>query len=265
MKYNEDIINYVKKNKLDEVIAFQSQRDDEDLYYAVKSQDGEPFPPEWEKLKFLHEISRKRKIMSALEIGVGYSSIILAHALKLNKEDYGKDFQNKIRRENPFHVFSVDDSEHFVNECQNRIKEELKDYITFSLSKNEMKEINNRICTQFEKLPNICPDLILLDGPSQFGVKNSIRGIDTATKDRVPMSGDILPIEYFLLPGTIIVVFGQTANLRFLYNNLQRNWEMQEFEDLGIATLELKEKPLGLYNQQQIELMLGQEWLKSLK
>ena len=40
----------------------------------------------------------------------------------------------------------------------------------------------------------------------------------------MPMSCDILKIEYFLKPGTIIVVDGRTSNLRFLINNLQRKW-----------------------------------------
>ena len=40
----------------------------------------------------------------------------------------------------------------------------------------------------------------------------------------MPMSCDILKIEHFLKPGTIIVVDGRAANSRFIKKNLQRNW-----------------------------------------
>ena len=45
----------------------------------------------------------------------------------------------------------------------------------------------------------------------------------------MPMSCDILKIEYFLRPGTIIVIDGRTSNYRFLKNNLQRKWK--SFDD----------------------------------
>lgn len=86
-----------------------------------------------------------------------------------------------------------------------------------------MATFNDRICTLYEQLPNICPDFIYLDAPSQFSPKGEIRGISTRHKDRVPMSADILTIEHFLLPGTLIVVDGRTANARFLRQIYKEN------------------------------------------
>ena len=104
----------------------------------------------------------------------------------------------------------------------------------------------------FKSLPNICPDFIYLDGPDQFNVSGNIRGISTASHDRLPMAADILILEPFLLPGTLIITDGRTANARFLLNNLQQNWEYCHFEEEDIHAFELIEKPLGKINQKQI-------------
>ena len=74
------------------------------------------------------------------------------------------------------------------------------------------------------------------------------------------MSADILTIENFLLPGTLIVVDGRTANAIFIKNNLQRDWEYSYSEKFDQHFFELKEKPLGLYNKKQLEYCLGDEW-----
>ena len=79
-----------------------------------------------------------------------------------------------------------------------------------------MNMFNNRVCTYYDPIPNICPDLIYLDGPDQFSPEKDIRGISTRHQDRMPMSGDILTFEHFLQPGTLIIVDGRTANARFL-------------------------------------------------
>ena len=86
-----------------------------------------------------------------------------------------------------------------------------------------MTLFNNKICTQYRKLPLCNPDFIYLDGPSQFSVKKNINGISTRHKDMMPMVCDILKLEYFYTPGTIIVCDGRGANANFLRDNLKRN------------------------------------------
>ena len=115
---------------------------------------------------------------------------------------------------------------------------------------------NERICTLYDNFPNICPDLIYLDAPDQFSPIGNVRGISTNHSDRLPMSADILTFEHFLLPGTLIVVDGRTANARFLEANLQRNWVHHHSVEYDQHFFELKESPLGVYNQRQIEFFL---------
>ena len=118
----------------------------------------------------------------------------------------------------------------------------------------ELKNIENLAATN--TLPNVCPDLIYLDGPSQHSVLGDVSGISTATPDRLPMSADLLRIEHFLLPGTLIVVDGRTANARFLAANFQRNWTYTEDLTCDVRYLELTEPPLGPYNRRHIEFAL---------
>ena len=109
-------------------------------------------------------------------------------------------------------------------------------------------------------MPNICPDFIYVDGPDQFSAKGFIRGVTTNHPDKLPMSGDLLAIEHFLLPGTLIVVDGRTANARFLKANLQRNWIYFHNKNADQHYFELNEDPLGIFNKRQIDFCLGYKY-----
>ena len=67
----------------------------------------------------------------------------------------------------------------------------------------------------------------------------------------MPISCDILKIEYFLRPGTIIVIDGRTTNYRFLKNNLQRKWKSFDDFENDQYFLILDEPPLGKLNAKQ--------------
>ena len=71
------------------------------------------------------------------------------------------------------------------------------------------------------------------------------------------MSADILTIEHFLMPGTLIVTDGRTANARFLKSNLQRDLIYCHDESFDQHFFELSETPLGIYNKKQLEFCLG--------
>ena len=76
----------------------------------------------------------------------------------------------------------------------------------------------------------------------------------------MPMAADILLFEHFLVPGTLIVVDGRTANARFLHTNLQRNWRYDYVPEFDQHFFELRERPLGRFNQAQIAYCLGGDW-----
>ena len=90
--------------------------------------------------------------------------------------------------------------------------------LTFILDLNK-----NRFCTKYKKLPLCNPDLIYLDGPNLFTVKDKLNNFTTDHKDLMPMVGDIIKFEYFS-PGTIIISDGRSTNAQFLKDNFIRNW-----------------------------------------
>ena len=65
----------------------------------------------------------------------------------------------------------------------------------------------------------------------------------------MPMSADILRVEFFLEPGTLILVDGRTANVRFLKSYLRRNCAYLHDPIGDIHYVELQEEPLGPFNQ----------------
>ncbi len=69
----------------------------------------------------------------------------------------------------------------------------------------------------------------------------------------MPMSADILKIEHFLKPGTIIVVDGRAANSRFLKANFQRDWKYSYSQLNDQHVFYLSEKPLGKLNKKQLD------------
>jgi len=225
-----------------------------ETYYSVDPDSTSPYTAELDDLIRLHYLVTSRRVTTVLEIGVGKSTIVFDHALEQNKLNYGDFVYKNLRRTNPFECHSVDNNKEWI-EVTKSTNTSIKN-ITFHHCPCNVTTFNGRICTLYENFPNICPDLIYLDAPDQFSPTGDVRGISTNHPDRLPMSADILTFEHFLLPGTLIVVDGRTANARFLKANLQRDWSYHHSVEYDQHFFELIEEPLGIYNQRQIEFCL---------
>ena len=94
-------------------------------------------------------------------------------------------------------------------------------YVSLIKSKNKLIEYEGKYATRCTNIPNISPDLIYLDGPSQYATKQNINGFNLNNISRFPMSADTL-FRIFLEPGTFIIVDGRTANARFLKDHLKK-------------------------------------------
>jgi hypothetical protein len=216
--------------------------------------------PEWFDLTRLFALIRMRKVTSVMEFGCGFSTAVMAYALGLNDIDFGSEVRKQLRRTEPFRLFVLDDMEHYLELTKSRLSDESRQRVSFQLSEVRMTSFNGRTCTEYETLPNVCPDFIYLDGPSQGSVVGDVNGISTRRPDRFPMACDVLKIEHFLLPGTLLVVDGRTANARFLKSNLQREWRHDHDEEGDVHYFEMIEEPLGKWNRRQIEFCLGADW-----
>jgi len=229
---------------------------------TVNPQYDIPFIQEYGDLSRLHYLVRSRKVINVLEFGTGKSTVAIADALRKNGLQYSTLTKKSIRRSDQYKLFSVDNSRHWIKEVKKILPNNLSSYISFTYSKVIISEFQGRVASFYEKLPNVSPDLIYLDAPDQFHVHGNIRGITTAHSDRMPMSADILAIEHFLSPGTLIVVDGRTANARFLICNLQRNWSYL-FDSINDQHyFELQEPPLGKHNRALLDHCLGPNYYK---
>lgn len=235
------------------VVLHDSDRPDREVN---EIQTELPCKPELDDLYRLHRLIIDFRRITVLEFGSGYSSLVIANALAFNASMYGAEIQ-KLRRNNPFELHSVDNSEKYIAIASNRIPSQLRKHVNFHYSSVSMGHFNARICTFYDHLPLVNPDLIYLDGPDQFNVHGEIAGWSTRHNDMMPMSADILRIEHFLTPGTIIIVDGRSANARFLKCNLQRDW-LYEHDDLYDQHIfKLNEPALGKYNQKQLDFYDG--------
>ena len=208
--------------------------------------------PEFADLESLTKIVTKTSRTTIMEFGCGWSSLIFAKALNHNKSKF-ESIISKYRRNNPFECHTVDESAKYLNIARDRIDASLQENIFFHQSKVSMVLWNGRICTEYDKLPLVNPDLIYIDAPSQYNVEGAINGWSTMHNDIMPMMCDVLKIEHFLTPKTIIELDGRAANSRFIKTNLQRNWKYKYCNERDQHFFLLDEEPLGKYSSKVIK------------
>lgn len=219
------------------------------------------YKPELYDLYRISELIRLNKRTTVLEFGSGWSSLIISIALMNNKKKYSNDIK-KLRRNNPFEMFSVDNEKKYCAITKKRIKnffsdkeksKFFKNNIHISYSECKMTEINGFYATTYKKIPLCNPDFIYLDGPDQFKIKGVINNFTTAHMDMMPMVSDILRIEFYLTPGTIILSDGRGANVDFLKKNFKRKW-LYQYDKYSDQHLFYLDAPiLGEYNKKQLE------------
>ncbi|MBD5164961.1 hypothetical protein [Helicobacter sp.] len=224
-----------------------------DPYHNVNPTPTQAFHTELDDLIRLHYLITTRKVTTILEFGLGKSTIVFDDALEHNKAKYSEFVSKNLRRTNAFLCYSVDDDEKWIENTKKIYK---TNNVIFNYSPTTISTFNDRICTYYEKIPNICPDFIYLDGPGIYKTKGDIRGFSMSHQDRLPMAADILAMEHFLLPGALIVVDGRTANARFLKANFQRKWHYIYNKSYDQHFFELKEESLGMWNERQINFCL---------
>jgi hypothetical protein len=231
-----------------------------DLLRPVSVSETKPIEPELRDLCRLHWLTLSRRAISVLELGSGFSTTVIAHGLRILDSFFHDWAKTNVRAAVPFHIHSVEEERRFLEISSKRLPPELRPYATFYRSSVELTVIHSHIATLYSKLPNVCPDFIYLDGPSQFATTQELRGFSLAGPERMPMSADILTFEFFLQPGTLILVDGRTANARFLRAHFKRNWAYRHDELGDVHLFELQEEPLGPLNRKQMDFCLS-GWL----
>jgi hypothetical protein len=215
-----------------------------------KSAFDQTMPPNLDDLFSLYNSVRREKVVSILEFGCGWSTLVFALALSENFAAYGEVVAKSIRHPNPYKVLTIDTSREFIEIAKGRIPKELQNYVIFVESICEMGLVKGQVAHLYSQVQPWTADFVYLDGPACDHVLGSVHGYTVnfgSSEDRygLPMAGDILILENFFWPGTHIVVDGRGANSYFLKNNFTRHWNYVYDDQLDQHHFYLAERPWG--------------------
>lgn len=253
-------IAYLRSVKLYDALAGFA-KEPGSVHASVENGTTEPFPVIWEDLAVIHKAIIDRNVLTAVEYGVGFSTMVMGHAIRMNRTRLADaSVERGIRGPGLFECHSVDASNHWIEQTKTRGR--LDPMINhLHLASVLMGEFNNRICTYYDFFPQVSPDLIYLDAPDQFISSGDVRNLHTRYSCAVPMAADLLAWEHYFNPGMLIIVDGRGANARFLKNNFQRNWVYSYADDIDQHYFELVEKPFGWVSRNRLEFTLGHAWI----
>ena len=219
--------------------------------------DVSAIPPDADDLARLHSLLRERRVASVLEFGVGYSTLIIADALRRNAAEFGSLDTPGAVSAHAHRGVSVDTNSQWIDVARRRVPQNLQQFVSFHLSSARAATFNGQLCHYYDCLPDIVPEFVYLDGPDPGDVAGTVNGIGFSNPERTPLAADLLLLEPTILPRTMILVDGRTNNARFLMNNLRRTWRFEQDPDGRFSILELCEEPLGLRNKKRINFCLG--------
>ena len=131
-----------------------------DVFAPVSGKLKTAFSPKLEDLVRLHRLVRSRKSFTVLEFGVGFSTIVLADALAKNERDWNRlDPPPKIRNRFMFQLFTVDASEHWLENTRRQLPGHLAERVHLHHSEAEIGTFNGRLCHFYKRLPKHHPRL----------------------------------------------------------------------------------------------------------
>ena len=216
--------------------------------------------PDIDDLVRLHQLIRDRRAFTVLEFGTGYSTLVIADALAKNADDFASsDAEVELLPADAFRVFSVDASEAWLATAMARIPSGLQTHVVASHSPVQIGTFKGQLCHFYERLPNVVPDFIYLDGPDPSDVGGAVNGLDFSHRERTVISGDLLLMEPTFVPGLIVLVDGRTNNARFLANNFRRTYDWLEDPGGDFTMFELAEPPLGPRNRARLAYCAGED------
>jgi len=223
------------------------------------SSTTQAIPPNIQDLYSLYRIIKKNNVLAVTEFGSGFSTSVIALALSENKLNLGS-LASSIRHPNPFSLMTVDCSAEFMNLSLNRIPQSLRTVdIKAVITSASMNLVADQICHLYDHLPAFTSDLYYLDGPGCDQVTGGVNGfsVNFGSNDYsygLPMSADLILIEPYLWPGTIVVTDGRGANAQFLLNNFKRNWEYSYDEKIDQHIMILREEHWGPISKNLLKL-----------
>jgi hypothetical protein len=188
----------------------------------------EPYPAVDSDLASLALILERTNRLNILEYGVGHSTMVFArHIWRMQEHPLWATADVDTAKGFPVEATVVDASMEYIGHWAKQLVVEYQDYadglVTFHHKRPELVNIGNQIVSCYPYMPKVPPDFIYIDAPE---------GYQTKMPDAfVPIIGDVLRYEAFLLPNTIIVIDGRAMQARFLFRNLKNTWAYRYCEE----------------------------------
>lgn len=203
-------------------------------------------PPVLHDLYNLHRLVRERRPRTILEFGVGFSTIVLAHALDMNLRDHPEldKHTGKGTPPPPHRVWSVDANAAWIENARGKVPMPLRELVTFHHSEVRAIELAGQLCHRYVRLPNIVPDFVYLDGPDPADVKGEVDGLAFTLEHGGPrqvVAADIILLEPSLKAGFFMVLDARYNNMHFLRHNLRRQYRVRVDRVNRLSTFELLE------------------------
>ena len=225
---------------------------------SIASKVAVPFGPELRDLACLWVLTQAVKPIVTLELGSGYSTKILARsAQRLGEQRGGISFNLDRSSDKPFHVWSVDESWKWSRVAKERLSAQERTAASLSRSAVKVFEVGSALTTHYVRLPDVKPDFIYIDGPSQYATAQKKNGLSVNKSWRMPMSSDLLRLEWLLEPGAVVCVDGRVQNVQFLTHNLQREWAISSIPELDQTVMTLVSPVLGEQNSRKLHWQLA--------
>lgn len=221
------------------------------------------FPWNLADLYSLYLNVRINRVVAILEFGSGWSTLALTKALDENRSSFSRYIDANVRHPNAFTIMTVDCSEKFQELALKRIPSNLTNTRIIPVVSNaRMTVLNGQYCHIFDALPPFTADFVYLDGPDCSQVLGSVGGFSVkfGSEDDfygLPMAADMLLLEPFFWPGTILVTDGRGANASFLKNNFKRNWFYSYDKNLDQHVFKLLDAPFGSISDSLVRFKEG--------
>ena len=183
-----------------------------DLVDEITAQRKEAFQPDYGDLLNLYLNIRELKPHFVVEYGSGWSTYILAHALRQN--GHGR-------------LISIDGHPHWADVNAKALPARFRDICEIRYSQPDIKITNGQAAYIHDHVPNGIPDLIYVDGPG-------------CSPPAIPVGADATLLEERLRPGATVLVDGRHDNVLYLLRTFKRSWAIEAYglrcvEDSGQA------------------------------
>jgi len=238
------------------IISVKDESEFRNLIYEFLALESSSitYAPEVDDLYHLYSLVRRKLVTSVLEYGSGWSSLAIHVGLLENRASFAQEFEGVVRHPNLFQHLIIDADERFLNITLQRLNKLKSDCQIIPVSAD--CEVVNDTVANWNYLPNFVADLVYVDGPDDNQIKGNFKNWTYGGNFTTPIFEDLITLEPYFWPESLIVFDGRTAHARYVKNKFRRNWNFMHdpFGDRSIFRLD--EPPFGEVSAEFLKIRL---------